>query len=93
MPILTSFTPDSMMLIALSRSASMADAGITMIHLSFQALRPTRRVDLKSFPARRVEWRRIFAVESLVPSRPENVEIQSVASSSSEPTVYGSGIT
>ena len=87
MPILMSLTPDSMRFIALSRSASIAEAGMTMSHLSFQALRPTRRVDLKSAPARRVEWRRIVAVESLVPSRPEKVEIQSVASSSSEPTV------
>ena len=82
-----------MRFIAFSRSASIAEAGMTMIHLSFHALRPTRRVDLKSPPARRVEWRRIVAVASLVPSRPENVAIQSVASSSSEPTVYGSGIT
>ena len=70
MPSLMSLTPDSIRLIALSRSASIAEAGMTMIHLSFQTLRPTRRVDLKSAPARRVEWRRIVAVESLVPSRP-----------------------
>ena len=87
MPSLTSLTPVSTSLIALSRSeASMTDAGMTRSQRSFQALRPTRRVDLKSAPARSVEWRRIVAVASLVPSSPENVEIQSCASSSVEPT-------
>ena len=55
MPSLTSFTPFSMRSIARTLSASIAEAGMTMIHLSFQALRPTRRVDLKSAPARIVE--------------------------------------
>ena len=32
---------------------------MTMSHLSFHTERPTRRVEVKSFPARRVEWRRM----------------------------------
>ena len=66
---------------------------MTRSHLSFHTERPTRRVDVKSFPARRVEWRRMVAAESLVPSRPLIVEIHASSSSCAEPTVYGSGIT
>jgi hypothetical protein len=36
MPILMSLTPDSMRFIALSRSASIAEAGMMRSHLSFQ---------------------------------------------------------
>ena len=75
---------------AFSRSAPRAEAGMTRIQRSFQTLRPTSRVELKSSPTRNVEWRRIVATESLVPSRPEKDEIQKSSSSWVDPIVYGS---
>ena len=44
-------------------------------------------------PTRIVEWRRIVAAESTVPSSPANVASQSSLFSSAEPTTYGSGST
>ena len=76
MPILMSSMPFTNFSSAAARLAFSDEAGMTRIHLSFQTLRPTSRVDLKSSPTRSVEWRRIVATESLVPSRPEKDEIQ-----------------
>ena len=93
MPILMSPTPFMKVSRARVRSALRDEAGMTMSHLSFHTERPTRRVDLKSSPTRNVEWRRIVATESLVPSRPEKDEIQKSSSSWVDPIVYGSGRT
>ena len=79
MPILMSSIPFTNVSSAFARSAFSDEAGMTSSQRSFQTLRPTSRVDLKSGPVRIVEWRRIVATESLVPSRPEKDEIQKSA--------------
>ena len=78
---------------AFVRSLESELAGMTSSHRSFHTDRPTRRLDVVSAPMRRVEWRRIVAVESTVPSMPENVASQSSSPSSAAPTTYGSGST
>ena len=93
MPSLMSLMPFTNFSSAFSRFWFSAEAGMTSIHLSFQTLRPTRRVDLKLSPTRSVEWRRIVATESLVPSSPEKDEIQRTSSSWVDPMEYGSGRT